>query len=92
MSKIKQKTILDLALAITKKNIEKGRIYKKPKYVGNKTQKPKTKTKNHAFKTKDGVVFHVRGNMSGKAFKNLIEKNSDDIDKFIESDNQMMKL
>jgi len=87
-----KKSILDLALAITKKNIEKGRTYERTKYSTNKQLKPKVKSKNHAFKTADGIVFHVRGNMSGNAFKNLIEKNSDDIDEFVKSEDQMMKL
>lgn len=87
-----KRTILDLAFDITKANIEKGKVYKKKNYVSNKNPKPKIKSKNHVFKTATGFAFHVRGNMSGKAFKNLIEKNSENIDDFLSSDKQIMKL
>ena len=90
--KIKKQSILDLALAITVKNISKGKEYISKQYVSNKQTRPKVKSKNHIIKTKNGTFYHVRGNMSGNAFKNLIDKNSEDIDIFLQSDTRVMKL
>lgn len=90
--KITKSSILDLALAITAKNISKGREYTKKEYVSNRQIRQKARPKNKVYKTNDGMVFHVRGNMSGEALKNLMTKNQKDIDNFSKSKKQMMKL
>jgi hypothetical protein len=90
--KITKTSILDLALAITAKNISKGREYLKKEYVGNRQIRTKAMPKNKVYKTSDGMVFHVRGNMSGDALKNLMIKNEVDIDNFSKSKKKMMKL
>ena len=92
MKKTTERTLLDLAFDITRANLLKGREYKKTKYVGNVKPKPKVKSKNHIIKTKKGTFFHVRGNMSGLAFKNMINKNVEVIDDFIQSDKKILKL
>jgi hypothetical protein len=92
MQRTTESKLLALALAITKKNLEKGKTYTKTKYVGDVKPKPKVKSKNHVIKSGDDVYFHVRGNMSGTAFKNMIEKNEDTINDFMESDKELLKL
>jgi hypothetical protein len=87
-----QKTLLDLAYDITISNISKGKSYSKKKYANNTKHKPKIKSKNHIIKTNGSTFFHVRGNMSGTAFKNMVEKNEDLINDFIESDKKLLKL
>lgn len=83
--------LLDLAYDITRKNLEKG-LNKPKRYQPNKSTKPKVKSKNKIIKTPVGVIFHVRDNMSGTAFKNMIIKNEDAINDFIESDEEILKL
>lgn len=92
MQKTTESKLLALTLAITKKNLEKGRTYVKTKYVGDVQPKPKVRSKNHVIKSGKDVYFHVRGNMSGTAFKNMIIKNEDSINDFIESDKELLKL
>ena len=85
-------TLLDLAFDITRSNLLKGKSYKKTKYANTVQPKPKVKSKNHIIKTNESIFFHVRGNMSGTALKNMIEKNEDLINDFIESDENILKL
>jgi hypothetical protein len=87
-----KKTLLDLAFDMTKTNLSKGKSYKKTKYANNTKLKPKVKSKNHVIKTPGSTFFHVRGNMSGTAFKNMIDKNEALINDFIESDKTLLKL
>lgn len=92
MQRSTETKLLDLALAITKKNLENGKTYVKTKYVGDIQHKPKVKSKNHIIKSGNDTYFHIRGNMSGTAFKNMIEKNEDIINDFMKSDKEMLKL
>ena len=87
-----QQSMLKLALAITAKNVKEGTTHKRKTYVTNKTTKPKVKAKNHGFKTAAGIVYHVRDNMSGNAFKKLIVKSKDAISDFVASSDQIIKL
>ena len=84
--------ITSLALAITKKNVQKGNY--KPRVVYASNKKPIQKvSKNKYVKNPNGNFFFIKGNMHEQGFKGLINRSKENISKFLDdSENKLETL
>lgn len=92
MLKTKKLSLTELALSITKKNIEKGN-YSSKKQFGKKPRVKHKKTGFNIKKQKDGsFVTFLPVNMRSKGFVRKIENNLNIIKDFKSSNNELLKL
>jgi len=76
-------SLLELALAITEKNIVKGVISAGKKVYSNKKYVKKSNKRNSIHRDEDGNVFYlIKDNMHAQGFKGLLIKNAEAITEF----------
>ena len=98
----KKDSLTELALMITKRNIEKkaekqnkldSKQSKKSKKKKKKKNKENTRTNFNIVKMSDGSIVHfIPGNMHEKGFKRKLAQNIEDINKFIDSQEKTLNI
>jgi CO dehydrogenase nickel-insertion accessory protein CooC1 len=86
-------SLAQLALNITKKNIEKNKAKESLIVVKNKRKKSKKTSNFNLIKQEDGsIICFIPENMHIKFFNMKIEQNIELINNFKENDNNILKI
>lgn len=81
----------ELALKITQRNLEK-QAEKEEKIKIKKSRKKKSKSNFAVIKVEGKLLYHIPESMHRKGFDRKLENNQEDINKFINSDDNLLKL